>query len=613
MFIIPSNLDNYISGPQTICDIGSNIVVTYSAPKWPGVEYDWDITGQGTENFTKAKRANEYNVTISSGYTGTFTVILNLSSSVINCTATGTFQVDVYDNKIVDQTPVHCYGSDAGFSIENYNSNMTINWSLVFNGVELLNITDYPLTVSKNLLNKAGVYNLYAEVHMNGMMCIQKLDFTVRNPVQSPIEIEGQQYICPGHEYMYSIAETSPGDVEWEIIGGTITGQPMKNHVTVFWFTNQTSYRISARWKQGDCESEWTSLDVFSKLNLTAAISGPNPVCNASTTEYTINYPNAEAYTWRIDPPSVGQIIDGQSSQMVKIEWNNVSQSTQAKVILDILDCNLSKYYELIVTVNKGALPIILGHPCVAQSSTLLVSATGASNYLWDFGDGSTMTSDTNTVEHIYQTEGSYFVKVSWSETSNCYDQNYANSWVTAFNQEKIDIYPYKCRIDQNNNTVEDCIPLDCLEPEDSYILKFYATQFTGLSDYRWEVTKPNTATEYYTTTLPLLILEQPINGPYIGATVIVRTDHNTSNRKCIISDTFDIPLCITVPGECEHDSVTVNIIEDGWEGCTIYKYHGEMNPFEGYPIFRKWWAVNDGKMNPKFEIIDQTQLLNRQ
>lgn len=252
VFIIPSDLDNYISGPQTICDIFSSTSMTYLAPKWPGVEYDWDVTGQGTENFIKTEKANEFTVRIISGFTGTFNVVLNLSSSLINCTATGTLQIDVYDNKIIDQTPVHCYGTDASFSIENYNSNMTVHWSLLYNGIEVLNTTAYPLLVSKDLLVKAGIYNLFAQVQMNGMECSQNLQFTVKNPVQSPIEITGQPYICPGQEYMYSIVETSAGDVEWDIIGGTITGQPMKNHVMILWFTNQTTYQVSARWIQGD-------------------------------------------------------------------------------------------------------------------------------------------------------------------------------------------------------------------------------------------------------------------------------------------------------------------------------------------------------------------------
>jgi PKD repeat protein len=453
--------------------------------------------------------------------------------------------------------------------------------------------------------------NLFAQVQMNSMECSQNLQFTVKNPVQSPIEITGQPYICPGQEYMYSIVETSAGDVEWDIIGGTITGQPMKNHVMILWFTNQTTYQVSARWIQGDCESEWTSLAVFSKENLTAAISGPDPVCNASTTEYTINYPNAQSYTWRIDPPSVGQIIAGQSSHMVTVEWNNVSQSTQAKVIVDILDCNLSKYYELPVTVNKGTSPVILGNPCVDQSSVLVVNAFGADEYFWDFGDGTTMTTPTNVAYHIYQTEGSYFVKVSWNESSNCYDRNYTNGWVTALNQEKFDIYPYYCPINQFQSFPDTCQPFDCIYPDSSYLLQFYATHFTGISDYRWEVIKLTGGTEFYTTTEPFLELEQPVNGPYFGARIIVRTDHNTSNRKCIIPDTFDIAQCVPAGGECEQDPVTVNIIEDGWEGCTIYKYHGVIEPFN-YPVKSRWWAVNDGFTNPKYEIITLADLLPR-
>ncbi|MBP8893927.1 MAG: PKD domain-containing protein [Saprospiraceae bacterium] len=56
---------------------------------------------------------------------------------------------------------------------------------------------------------------------------------------------------------------------------------------------------------------------------------------------------------------------------------------------------------------------------------------------------------------------------------------------------------------------------------------------------------------------------------------------------------------------------MTVNIIEDGWEGCTIYKYHGVIEPFN-YPVKSRWWAVNDGFTNPKYEIITLADLLPR-
>ncbi|MEI2695533.1 MAG: hypothetical protein V9E90_10710 [Saprospiraceae bacterium] len=212
VFIIPSNLDDYISGPQTICDIESNTVALYIAPKWPGVDYNWEISGPGTQNFITTKRANEFLVNINAGFNGSFMVHLSLSSSLINCTNSGSLSVDVYNNKILDITPQHCYNTDAQFEIENYNSNMIVNWTLVFNGIELLTSSDYPLTISKTLMSKAGIYNLFAEVHMNGMNCNQKLDFKVMNPIQSPIEVAGQQYICPGTEHMYSIGKTGQTD-----------------------------------------------------------------------------------------------------------------------------------------------------------------------------------------------------------------------------------------------------------------------------------------------------------------------------------------------------------------------------------------------------------------
>ncbi len=77
VFIIPSNLDDYISGPQTICDIESNTVALYIAPKWPGVDYNWEISGPGTQNFITTKRANEFLVNINAGFNGSFMVWKN--------------------------------------------------------------------------------------------------------------------------------------------------------------------------------------------------------------------------------------------------------------------------------------------------------------------------------------------------------------------------------------------------------------------------------------------------------------------------------------------------------------------------------------------------------
>ncbi|MEO6831308.1 MAG: PKD domain-containing protein, partial [Chitinophagaceae bacterium] len=404
-----------ITGPTVLC---TNKPYQFSVPLWPGTQYQWGVIGTPS-----AVIAGRYTDKVSVQFTtaGTYTIHISYQNKLKLCGGDIQFTVTVTDPPIINGPTIACKnasttqtytlstGSSATWTLADPVGGYTTGSGTTFNAT-------FPLK---------GVYTLTAVVA--GICAPDPLVITVSdNPIVVD-SISGSALVCHDLPYVYTAgAPISGTHFEWTVtmnplattLGYTYTIAPPSGATTniqfqipvgtvpvsgAYWTVHVKRVANAAPF----CESAEMTLNVY-PIIVAPHITGPTTVCANTYTNYSANWPGATNYSWKIINNTTGSVVTGNSANNMSVLWNNYVYAT-AQIIVTVTQCNDIVNDTLDVSINAAPPMAVTPNPVTVcgEVSTLFTATSGGATYYWDFGDGTTDITTTNTTSHTYTNTGS--------------------------------------------------------------------------------------------------------------------------------------------------------------------------------------------------------------
>ena len=368
-----------IKGKPIVC---ANSKEPYTLPKWPGVIYDWTVTGG---MIVSGDSTHEVIIMWGNGPTGTIHV--DYWSPFLQglpghdgeeCTGSADLNVVIRPKYALNPTPtVVCVGSVSNLST-NMSPPLGFTWTTnpLITGFPMVGVNSVSITWPNTGVFKVCVYPNNPTYFCNDTICI----FITVVGMPPPDSITGQKSICPGQSYTY-FANSAINNVsfQWSVINGVLSS-PTGNPVTVIWNNNLLPASISLT--QTDLSNPFcTSLPIICNINK-KILNGPltlssAPLCTNSTQSYTcgpIQDPEA-VFTWSIIPASAGSVVSGQGNSTAMIQWNNTPGPVMLKCVVTI--CNQTNMIIKSLTLSAPISPIITQTGNLCPGGTAFLNLTG--------------------------------------------------------------------------------------------------------------------------------------------------------------------------------------------------------------------------------------------
>jgi PKD repeat protein len=207
-----------------------------------------------------------------------------------------------------------------------------------------------------------------------------------------------------------NVTDSSLNAVSWKWSWGD--GDTTFSQTSQHTFTTLPTDKIKLFAKDvNGCEKNY-ELDNI-QLPLAAFTQSDTIGCNPKMIHFADSSKNAQQWFWKF-----GNGLTS-SNQNPSITYNNIGNFTPSLIITDSFGCkdtiagkviSISKpQADFIYTKSSGCVPVL-----VQFQNT----SSGASNYLWDFGDGTTST--LLNPNHIYTTGGNYQVTLTVTDAAGC-------------------------------------------------------------------------------------------------------------------------------------------------------------------------------------------------
>jgi PKD repeat protein len=211
--------------------------------------------------------------------------------------------------------------------------------------------------------------------------------------------------------------------------GGVITsgGTPASNTVTVTWNTTGAQ-TVSVIYTNGNgcTTAPATVYNVTVNPLPVPTISGPDPVCAASSGNVYTTEAGMSGYTWIVSFGGTITSGGGAGDNTVTVKWNMAGSQTISVNYTDVKGCRAASPTVKTLTVNPLPVPVITGVTPVCQNSSGNVYSTdpGMTNYIWTVSAGGTITSGggagSNTVTVRWNATGINSVSVIYSDANGC-------------------------------------------------------------------------------------------------------------------------------------------------------------------------------------------------
>lgn len=436
--IIPVLSNNIpISGEPIVC---AGSIENYSIVLFGGVQYQWAITPASAGTIVAGQGTNQASVQWNNQ---DGTLIVQMHSSLLECTAQNDLPVQVNTPYSISGPDVVCEGASAVYtaSVGLHNWTVTGSASISSGGSNSNSVT----VVADTGSGAFATFSVEATPVDNSSFCDfpQSLTATVAEIPTAPL-LSGETLICPQNAYLYEVAAPSSAlTYHWTVTGGTPASFTGSN-LSILW-GNGGNYNISVVARSITapfCESLAGTFTATAVSNLT--LSGNDVVCAGEKLSYSAApfLPDMN-YQWSVSPAEAGSVVNGQGSTNAVVQWNN----GVANATLTVAICGLSA--QLNVDVHQAATPTITqsANLCAGGSTILSVIPNNYANYIWsnaangnDIGVGA---------------GGSYVVTVT--DAFNCTATQVLNVHQYPLPTASIDIadYPYSCTTDPVNLPVE--------------------------------------------------------------------------------------------------------------------------------------------------------------
>ncbi len=410
--------DAPISGPSFAC-VGQQY--TYSIPLWAGTDYEWGVLGYPG---IIIGYNNDHKMTVTFPGPGTYTIHAWYQNRLKLCGGNVTKTVVVKDVSTISGVTHLCVSdaTDQWYSLSGGHEGI---WTVV-DPTGVTTTTSTPYNGTYVLPNIPGIWLINAA----GDFCVNPINVIVEGIPHAIDSVVGEDTVCLNRVYTYKAYNDVPGTTyEWSIIGGNVIPASGSETVDVVWTSTGTKQLMVRHEPDAEphCDAPVMTINVIQEY-VNPQIAGDSTPCSNGLRQYSAGYLRAENYNWKIFPDSVGSVVSGDHSPQVSVLWNNVVAFTDAYVVVAAQKCD---------TIVADTFHIRLQPPpvvSISASDTLLCPGedvvftphNGSGTYRWDFGDGTTLTSGSTSVHHLYDdntTSGniSYTVRLTSLLDTNSY------------------------------------------------------------------------------------------------------------------------------------------------------------------------------------------------
>ena len=317
-----------IDGDVSVC---SGEFITFTVPYFPGTQYQWSVGssgtimgGQNTNGITV--RWDNVNVTTSSS------VDVQYNNCFLDCAGSDALSVSITPEIRLNGDIQVCQNqtatvmAEAGFSVF---SPVNVSWHVEDASGNILHTEPGLNSLFVYTFNAPpGEYTIVA-TNTDAGYCTESLRRTIVVAAipDIPLGIHGEQKICPGQLYGYTIESAGNFATLWIVTDGAsnsnYTGQSFQHT-----FGTTPPYIVQA--VHADIQFQGCVSDPVTLILGTAAdlsITGPDDGCFNAIDTYTTSLISGADYTWEIIPPDQGEINKSDLNN-VDVFWTKTGVAT---------------------------------------------------------------------------------------------------------------------------------------------------------------------------------------------------------------------------------------------------------------------------------------------
>lgn len=380
-----------ILGPDTVC-VGSQVVC--SLPLWGATQYRWGVIG-----FPSAVVGyrDDHQVVLNFPVAGTYTVHGWYQNRLKLCGGNVDKTITVLPVETITGPFTPCQGTSGSYTLTP--GSLSGNWKL----------TDMSGSVVSSGVGSSFPVSFYTPgtffVSASGSFCTNPITISVQPTLPAPDSITGPDTICLGRHYKYiAYTHVSGATFDWQITGGSVNPPSGSDTVDVVW-DNMSTMQLFVRLKNKtspNCPGPQIMKAII-KDTIINTITGNLTPCSDGTDTFACSYVKGETYDWEIIPNIAGSVIKGNHDPKMTVQWNAYTGGSAA-IVVTIHKCNTTVHDTLNVSVTPPVMLTVTASPVPACAGTpvTFTASSGGVSYYWEWGDGYTSTSSTNTDSHAF-------------------------------------------------------------------------------------------------------------------------------------------------------------------------------------------------------------------
>lgn len=395
-----------IQGPPVICE-GKQYV--YRLPKWPGVEFNWSVSGPAFIEPTDQR--NE--IAVRATGPGAITLTVEYASTVLKgCGGSAQMDIQILPPAVINGPAALCQNTTANFSLS---GGHTGSWTLyTATGGFVASGTGpsfaYTFTTGGNYrLSAQGTTFCPPEDHIIKVVTTPALPDLITGPdracVNIPVRYDAGAPVA-GTTFHWSVGPPGGGTAN-PLVGdhSYITFSSLPANVTVRRVTTDGL----------GCTSDELSYLVDVAVP-PLVIAGEDSVCHSTLETYGLNYTEGDHYQWEVLPATLGSVVSGGNTPDPQVQWNmSPPGGATATLRATVTKCGSPVFITKSVFVRST--PVITGITvtpgttvCSGEIVTLTVNTTypvTSGTYEVNWGDGPPVSyAHPASISYSYNTAG---------------------------------------------------------------------------------------------------------------------------------------------------------------------------------------------------------------
>lgn len=373
------------------------------------VDVSSGVTWTGPNGFT-SNQLNPVIPNVSAAASGTYTATYTTGS----CTSVASVQVNVLNSPSISQTaPSYsiCSGDYVDINLTSDQSNVTFGWVGLIPPNDTIDGTGNRINVPITNNSGAPVTVNFVAVAMAANCMSQPLPIPVTVNPHPVINAGPDVTVCPG----IPVTLTAAGAQTYSWTGGIQNGIP-------FIPSANATYIVTGTNAQGCSATDTVNVTIGDSL-VPAFVPSVLDGCTPLQVTFTSSNDSTNHFVWYLGDGT----IDSLSGRQISYTYTNGACYDISLKVTSPQGCTgILKLDDLICaypTPEAMFIPQPSQVNTVDSKSIMINNSTGAHTYLWNFGDGTPMDSNTNPI-HVFPNEepGSYLVTLYATSLAGCVD-----------------------------------------------------------------------------------------------------------------------------------------------------------------------------------------------